>query len=73
MIKDFLEKLDAVSFISITLGIVFGLIETWYFGGNMFPESHAEILCDNLVISLLFFGTGMNVAVKLIEKKMPKK
>lgn len=32
------------------LAIVFGLIETAYFGWNMFPHSNAEIICDGISI-----------------------
>lgn len=31
------------------VALAFGLLETWYFGFNIFPGSDAEIICDGIV------------------------
>lgn len=34
------------------LGLIFGLIETAYFGWNMTPQSDAEVICDGIAIGI---------------------
>jgi len=48
---------------------VFGLIETWAFGWNMFPKSVAEIFCDILSLTLDIIGSCMLLIGYAIETK----
>lgn len=40
----------------VLIGILFGLIETAYFGWNFFPQSNAEIICDRIAILITVQG-----------------
>lgn len=38
------------SLIILTMAFLFGLVETAYFGWNMFPKSEAEVICDGIAL-----------------------
>jgi hypothetical protein len=40
----------------IICGLIFGFIETAYFGWNLYPHSHAESICDIIAMSLVAIG-----------------
>ena len=54
------------------IGVLFWLIETWYFGWNLFAESDAERWCDRIAMCLIVAGcTEVVVAwARRIEKKL---
>lgn len=35
------------------LAMFFGIVETRYFGWNLFPQSPAEVICDGIVCLLM--------------------
>jgi hypothetical protein len=35
------------------IGFAFGLIETAYFGWNMWPGSEAELICDGIALLIM--------------------
>lgn len=42
------------------MAMLYGIVETRYFGWNLHPSSDAEIICDGITIligALAFFGT----------------
>ena len=43
----------------ILLAILYGFVETTYFGGNFFPKSDAEMICDG--IGLILFSLAFLV------------
>lgn len=48
-----------VGFIIILWAIVFAHLETEYFGGNFFPNSKEELICD--ITALLLGLCGYNI------------
>lgn len=40
----------------ILVGYVFNILETWYFGWNMKPQSVAEKFCDNVAVGIILVG-----------------
>jgi hypothetical protein len=42
--------------ICLVFGLVFGLMETQYFGNNWTPQSKEEIMCDLASLLLSFAG-----------------
>ena len=59
-----------IGIVMITVGIIFGIIETVYFGYNMFPETFTETICDILSFGLVIFGViKLNI---IMNKKLNK-
>lgn len=52
-----LRKLTFIGLCMIIASIVFGLSETYYFGGNLLPQSPAELACDMIAIIVHFIGS----------------
>ena len=64
---DTMKHIYLKGFLLMVLGIVLCIIETWYFGWNMTPQSMSEqycdIFCGSLVLSgflMLFFSNNKN-------------
>lgn len=64
-----LKKQFNLSIILMIVGFLFGVIETIYFGGNWYPQSKAEKICD--AISALISDCGylllLNVIVTIVN------
>lgn len=56
MNKIILHRIAYVGILFIAAAILFGFIETAYFGFNMLPQSHAEKQCDLICIILFKIG-----------------
>ena len=47
--------------ILVICGLVFGLLQTAYFGWNLRPESKAENVCDMITCFAVWFGLALEV------------
>ncbi len=50
------------------VGIIFGILETWYFGWNRYPSCEAERICDAIVGVLIIVGYIQYVVRHELEK-----
>ena len=57
-----------IGIILIMFGIVFGIIETSYFGGNFLPQSFAELICDILALIAMLVGIINIISSSRVEK-----
>lgn len=51
-----------IGYILIITGVVFCLLETDYFGGNLYPHSKFEFVCDT--VSSIMFYCGLIILYK---------
>jgi hypothetical protein len=49
--------MKAFGYILIVFGILFVIIETVYFGGNLFPSSRNEFMCDMISLGCVVGGS----------------
>lgn len=47
------------------IGMLFGLLETWYFGCHWTPQSPAEVICDGITGLII----GMSILAMIAEGK----
>jgi vacuolar-type H+-ATPase subunit I/STV1 len=50
------EKSKGIGWILLFIGFLFNVLETWYFGWNLKPQSVPEAYCDGLSDLILFLG-----------------
>lgn len=53
-------------------GFIFNLLETWYFGWNLKPQSPHEMMCDYLSAGLILAGLTLEVYAAMIMKRIVK-
>ena len=53
-------------FILLIWAVVFGILETQYFGNNLLPESSEELLCD--ITSLMLCCAGLIILLLTAKK-----
>ena len=63
-----IKKLQWCAFIVFIVANIFGLFETAYFGFNIFPESHAEAICDTITASMCAFAMGIWFVLRIIKE-----
>lgn len=51
-----MKQLKLAALVLYITGHVFGLLETWYFGWNMFPMSNSELVCDTIAGTITTIG-----------------
>lgn len=44
------------AYLLIIVSLIFGIMETQYFGWNLTPQSLAETICDGISLLLNFYG-----------------
>lgn len=42
--------------ILLCISVVYGFIETWFFGWNLYPKTIAEGICDTIALLLCLIG-----------------
>ena len=47
----------AIGIICLIWALIFGILETNYFGNNLFPQTTAEIICDLTALLLSICGS----------------
>jgi hypothetical protein len=62
-------KKRTIGHIMMIVAIIFSIIETRYFGNNMYPESIQEVICDSIGFIAAFTGFVLvlttNIKLKL--------
>ena len=53
-------------------GFIFNLLETWYFGWNLKPQSPQEMMCDYLSAGLMVAGLTLEVYATMIMRRIVK-
>ena len=51
-----MKKETLIGIVLITIGLVFGIFETIYFGYNILPNTLLETFCDILSVGLVIVG-----------------
>lgn len=51
-----LRNLALIGYYLMIFSFIFGFCETIYFGCNLYPKSKAELICDNISISICSLG-----------------
>lgn len=49
-------KTYLIGFFLMVGGSIFSIIETWYFGWNLIPQSTAEVICDMICFFSIMLG-----------------
>ena len=62
-----MKTLEIIYRTLLVIALIFALIETNYFGWNIFPQSHAEIICDTIACMLYSFSFGIYFSIKVIK------
>jgi hypothetical protein len=51
----------------VIMTLIFGIVETWYFGWNAQPETITERICDAIVIITVVYGLLSDFIKKRLE------
>lgn len=56
-----------IGLIILFIGLIFGIIETEYFGYNLFPASNTELICD--IVSFITVTIGVVILLRYKNKQ----
>lgn len=60
-------KNRTIGYILIAFAVIFGALETIYFGFNLLPGNFAELMCDAVSVMSLIIGINL-ISIKRDER-----